>query len=293
MKSSALLALYDDTMRRDARVAGCTREKTAQTSRYSTASGSLRYVMWHRLLSSDTDRCIIEEISAATGNVQALMWKVYSHDTPINLSENLLAHGFTDHDPYTLMVAPVARVLAELGAPPSHICVRQLREANELDAYQEIWDSVWPTAPNARYVNDYRRVAANREPGVVFFAGFSVAKEPISSGYVFHAPGSPFALLCGGATKAAWRNQHAYSSMLIARAKCALERGADYLAVEASPASQPILERLSFERLSTLFFYEKCLANVSASMPLLNAALPESLITHPPSHSPLSPPAPT
>ena len=266
MTPSELLSLYDDTMRRNASVAGCVREQTAQSSRYSTASGSLRYVMWHQFSAADTDQLITEEVSAATGNVQALMWKVYGHDAPINLGENLLAHGFADHDPYTLMVAPVARVIAELGGPPSHISVRQLCEAKELDAYQEIWDSVWPTAPNARYVNDYRKVAADRDPGVVFFAGFSVAEEPISSGYLFHEPGSPFARLCGGATKAAWRNQHAYSAMQIARAKCALERGADYLAVEASPAIQPILERLGFKRLSTLLFYEKHLTNVIAGV---------------------------
>ncbi len=266
MNPTELLTLYDETMRRNASVAGCVREQTAQSSRYSTASGSLRYVMWHQFSATDADRCIVEEITAASGRVKALMWKVYGHDAPTNLGEVLLAHGFADHDPCALMAAPVARVLAALGDAPDQIKVRQLLEASEFDAYQEIWDSVWPTAPNARYVNDYRKVAADRDPGVVFFAGFSVTDEPVTSGYLFHAPGSPFTLLCGGATKAAWRNQHAYSAMLIARAECALERGADYLAVEASPQSQPILERLGFERLSTLLFYEKDLTHVVAGV---------------------------
>lgn len=262
MTPSDLLTLYDETMRRNASVAGCTRESTAQSSRYSTVSGSLRYVMWHQFSEYESNRCIADEINAATGNVKALMWKVYGHDAPLSLGERLLAHGFTDHDPCVLMAAPVACVLAALGDAPDQINVRQLCEANELDAYQEIWDCVWPTAPNARYVNDYRRLATNRDPGVAFFAGFSNSDEPVTSGYLFHAPGSPFALLCGGATKATWRNQHAYSAMLSARAKCGLERGASHLAVEASPQSRPILERLGFERLSTLLFYEKNLADV-------------------------------
>lgn len=261
MTPSKLLRLYDDTMRRNAQVAGCTRQLTAHSSRYSTASGSLRYVMWHQFSAADTDQRITEEIAAATGSVKALMWKVYGHDAPAHLGERCLAHGFTDHDPCALMAAPVARVLAALGEAPNKIKVRLLVAAQELDAYQEVWDSVWPTAPNARYVNDYRTLATARDPGVVFFAGFSATDEPVTSGYLFHAAESPFALLCGGATKAAWRNQHAYSAMLIARAKCALVRGADYLAVEASPQSQPILERLGFERLSTLLFYEKDLTN--------------------------------
>ena len=266
MTPSELLAVYDETLRRNASVAGCVREQTAQSSRYSTASGSLRYVMWHQFSAADTDRCIVEEVSAATGRVTALMWKVYGHDAPTNLGERLLAHGFSDHDPCALMASRVENVISALGATPNAVTVRQLLDGNDLDAYQEIWDSVWPTAPNARYVDDYRTLATDRDPGVAFFAGYSASQEPITSGYLFHFPGSPFALLCGGATKAAWRNQHAYSAMLMARAKCALERGADYLAVEASAASQPILERLSFQRLSTLLFYEKHLANVIAAV---------------------------
>ena len=260
MNPSALLSLYDDTMRRNASVAGCAREITARSSRYTTASGSLRYIMWHEFSATEAESCVDTEIARATGHAKSLMWKLYDHDEPRKLREHLLARGFIDHDPCALMAAPVEHVASALGAESKDITTRQLVTAAELDAYQEIWDSVWPDAPNARYVNDYRQLAADRDPGVAFFAGFSPSGEPITSGYLFHAPQAPFALLCGGATKAAWRNRYAYSAMLAARAKCAQQRGAVYLAVEASPQSQPILERLGFERLSTLLFYEKELA---------------------------------
>jgi hypothetical protein len=116
---------------------------------------------------------------------------------------------------------------------------------------------VWPDAPNSRYVNDYRALIERNEPGILFYAGFAVNDEPVTSGYMFHHPGDAFALLCGGTTKAAWRRQHAYTRMLAIRAHAALERGASYLAVEASPESKPILARLGFTALSTLAFYEK------------------------------------
>lgn len=257
MTSTELLALYDDTMRCNANVAGCARELTAQSSRYTTASGSLRYIMWHQFSATEAESCVDTEIASATGHAKSLMWKLYGHDGPRNLRAHLLARGFVDHEPCALMAAPVERIASALGAASKEIVTRQLATAAELDAYQEIWDSVWPDAPNSRYVNDYRQLATDCDPGVAFFAGFSATNEPVSSGYMFHAPQAPFALLCGGATKAAWRNRHAYSTMLAARAKCAQQRGAAYLAVEASPQSQPILERLGFERLSTLLFYEK------------------------------------
>ena len=261
MLPAELLGLYDATMRFDARVAGCARETTSRTSRYTTATGSLRYVMWHRFDERDSDEAISHEETAATGHAQALMWKVYEHDTPsAHLRERLLARGFAEHDPCALMVASVAQVLDALPEVVADIVVRQLLAPDELDAYQQIWDAVWPDAPNARYVNDYRRLATDHDPGVAFFAGFAEGDVPVTSGYMFLSPTSPFAHLCGGATRAPWRNRHAYTAMLAARAQHALARGAAFLSVDASSQSQPILQRLGFARLSNLLFYEKTLS---------------------------------
>ena len=49
MNSSELRTLYDETMRRNASVAGCACEQSAHVCRYTTATGSLRYIMWHDL----------------------------------------------------------------------------------------------------------------------------------------------------------------------------------------------------------------------------------------------------
>jgi predicted GNAT superfamily acetyltransferase len=76
---------------------------------------------------------------------------------------------------------------------------------------------------------------------------------------MFHHPGDPIVLLCGGATTAARRGRGVYKAMLAARAQAAQVRGAEYLAVEVSPESQPILARLGFVALSTLVFYERSL----------------------------------
>lgn len=257
---AALLALYDETMRRQANPAGCLRELTAHTSRYTTSTGSQRYIMWHSFLAADAGRIVDEELMSVRGNARVLMWKLYAHDAARTaLRDALCARVFSENDHSTLMVTGVSDLLAALPADRATkpaIAVRQLRTVGDLDAYQNIWDAVWPDAPNARYVNDYRARIEQNDPGVVFFAGF-VDNDPVTSGYMFHHPGSPYALLCGGTTKAAWRRQHAYTRMLRVRAQTALERGVRYLAVEASPESKPILERLGFVALSTLAFYEK------------------------------------
>lgn len=262
---TALLALYDETMRRSASVAGCAREQTTRVCRYTTATGSQRYIMWHDFADDLAATLVDDELSAVRGAAKVLMWKLYAHDAArASLRAALLARGFEEHDHSMLMACPVDSVLAALPSEyfdgTSHrlkLDVRELTTPASLDAYQEIWDDVWPDAPNARYVNDYRVLLIRRDPGVVFFAGFATGDEPVSSGYMFHAPDAPYALLCGGTTKAAWRRRHAYTSLLQARAQRAKARGASYLAVEASADSQPILLRLGFTPLSTLAFYEK------------------------------------
>ena len=261
MHPAALLALYDDTMRRNARIAGCAREITPTVTRCTTTTGSQRYLMWHDFRESGVATSVDAELAAVRGYAKVLMWKLYAHDsTHDELREQLIDRGYEEHDRCTLMAMPVqalidALTVAQRNASPT-FTVRELVTVTDLNAYQDIWDDVWPDAPNSRYVDDYRALIEKHEPGIAFFAGFD-GENPVTSGYMFHAPGAPFALLCGGTTKAAWRRQHAYTRMLTVRAHAALDRGADYLAVEASAESKPILERLGFVALSTLAFYEK------------------------------------
>ena len=256
-----LLALYDDTMRRNVHIAGCAREITPLVTRCTTTTGSQRYIMWHDFRTSGVSASVDAEMIAVRGNAKVLMWKLYAHDsTHDELREQLVARGCNEHDHSTLMATPVRALIDALTAAQQStsplLTVRELVTANDLDAYQNIWDDVWPDAPNSRYVNDYRALIEKHEPGIAFFAGFD-GDNPVTSGYMFHAPGAPFALLCGGTTKAVWRRQHAYTRMVAVRAHAAIERGASYLAVEASADSKPILERLGFTELSTLAFYEK------------------------------------
>jgi len=246
-------------MRRDAHPAGMVAEPLPHLSRYTTSSGSQRYIMWHGFDDGDAGRFVDAELAAVRGHAGVLMWKLYGHDRAhAALRAALLERGFEENDPSTLMAAAVNTVLTALPAATSGpLAARQLTTARDLDAYQDIWDDVWPGAPNARYVNDYKSRIEQNDPGILFYAGFAPDGEAVTSGYMFHHPGDPYALLCGGTTKALWRRQHAYTLMLTVRAQAAAARGARYLAVEASAESQPILARLDFQPLSTLMFYEK------------------------------------
>jgi Acetyltransferase (GNAT) domain len=256
MKENNLLVEYDEQMRHSARVAGCVREDADTVVRYTTQSGSLRYILWHRFDEACVASMVEREVSAARGKANALIWKVYAQDEPsAALAAHLVSRGFEENDPSTLLIAPVATILDNVRAKPDGLTICPLTTPKSLDAYLDIWNDVWPNCDNARYVEDYRKLLAQENPDVVFFAAFADG-NPVSAGYMFHANGSPFALLCGGSTKSGWRGKRIYTALVAERAHRARERGAKFLSVEASPESLPILQSLGFEPLSTLAFYE-------------------------------------
>jgi hypothetical protein len=217
-------------------------------------------IIWHRLTPTNAAEVIDAEWKSTQGHAAELMWKLYDHDAAHDkIRDALLVRGYREKDHSTLMIVGVNELLASLPPTPQSITVRQLTTPESLDAYQDIWDEVWPDEPNASYVEDYRVLLRESDPGIVLFAGFAENDTPVTTGYLFHHPGHSFALLCGGTTKTKWRGQRAYTSTLIARANAAKARGVEYLAVEASPESEPILKKLGFVELSRLAFYEiKC-----------------------------------
>jgi GNAT superfamily N-acetyltransferase len=65
------------------------------------------------------------------------------------------------------------------------------------------------------------------------------------------SPGTEFAGLWGGSTRAQWRGRGIYRALVARRAQLAAERGVRYLQVDASSDSRPILERLGFLAVTT------------------------------------------
>lgn len=82
-------------MREHAHPAGLIREATPSTARYTTESGSLRYILWHRFDTALASSVIADELRAGLGKAEAITWKVYAHDQPANeLETQLLVSGF-------------------------------------------------------------------------------------------------------------------------------------------------------------------------------------------------------
>ncbi|MCB0228061.1 MAG: GNAT family N-acetyltransferase, partial [Anaerolineae bacterium] len=74
-------------------------------------------------------------------------------------------------------------------------------------------------------------------------------------GWLYIDQGRPFASLWGGSTLAGYRKQGYYTALLAVRLQEAIQRGARFLTIDASPMSRPIVQRFGFRQITTACDY--------------------------------------
>lgn len=175
-------------------------------------------------------------------------WKTYGHDRTAGLKERLLGAGFLPEPEENLMVAEVEEL--ELDHPlPSGVGIRRARGRADTRRVAELLTKVWGEPLD--YLEELfdRDLLANPDDVVLLLV--EAGEELVSVARVNLTPGTDFASLWSGSTRADWRRRGIYRALVAHRAALAQERGFRYLQVDASGESRPILERLGFLKLST------------------------------------------
>lgn len=191
----------------------------------------------------EVDEVIHNEISLAEERKYILEWKVYDHDTPLNLKDRLLAAGLEAGPIESLMVLPIKEeALAAFEAPAYDL--RRIDDSG-LDDVAAISREIGRTNVD----EEKRRLALTlREaPDQMSVYVAYIDGEAVACGRIHFKENSQFAELCGGRTRASHRNQGLYTALVAARLKEALERNRKYIVVDALPTSEPILLKRGFQ----------------------------------------------
>ncbi|MGW8886235.1 GNAT family N-acetyltransferase [Streptomyces sp. NPDC055749] len=253
MNPEPLLALFDREMREHARPEGpgVRVERAGDVVRQVGAADDWNGVVWSApdLDEARADAAIAAQIAYFTSLGHAeFEWKVYAHDSPVDLPERLRAAGFVPEPPESLLVAPVERLPAVVELPEG-IELRRVTDAAGVElmgrAHERAFGTDWSRLGHqvlARLEKD-----PDSFVGVLAMAG----DEPVSSARMEFCPGTGFAGLWGGGTVAEWRGRGIYRALVAFRARIAAERGYRHLQVDATDQSAPILRRLGFSELST------------------------------------------
>jgi len=248
MDRGQLVNLYDRDQRIAVRYPDCRREVLPNLVRHvSTSRGGEGVVIYSRLDERTADTVIDDQVAYFQRLGQDFEWKLYDYDTPADLMARLAAKGFELAPAEAIMVLSSRQVPELLTRPVGHT-VRQIQDASGLREVVAIEEAVWEEERGR--LGQYLETALSTEPGHMSIYVVSVEGKAACAGWIYFPEGSQFASLWGGSTLEGYRKRGLYTALLAVRVQEALRRGVGYLTVDASPMSQPILERFGFVKIA-------------------------------------------
>jgi predicted GNAT superfamily acetyltransferase len=129
-------------------------------------------------------------------------------------------------------------------AETAQVEVRHITDPGDLDEVVAIKNAVWQTDDDwiqHMLAEEMHAAPENIKVYVAYADGV-----PASTAWLRFTPRSLFASLWGGSTLPAYRKRGLYTALLTRRLWDAQERGVRYVTIDASPMSQPIVERHGF-----------------------------------------------
>lgn len=240
-------ALYDEEQRRLAEDPTMRREVAGSVVRQISLHDRQSCVIHSRLDETTVESVISEQITCFRKLGHSFEWKVFSHDSPPDLKERLLARGFELEETEAILALDLQAMPEVLSLPTGHD-IRRITRPEELRDVTAIRHAVWgedTTGHHERLVRELQEQPDRTRIYVAYADG-----TPVSSGRLNLDPFSSFASLWGGTTLKEYRGRGLYTALVAIRAREAREHGARFLTVDARPMSRPILERIGFQLLT-------------------------------------------
>ena len=184
-------------------------------------------------------------------------WKTRGHDRTPGLLEALLAHGFEPEEPESIMIGRAEALAVEV-ALPEGVWLRQVWDAVDVRAMARMQDEVFGDSMAEEIATATLARIARGDGLELWVAEAMTAEGPVvvSAGRMEPVPGTDFAGLWGGATRAEYRGRGIYRALTAERARSAIRRGKTLINSDSTDYSRPILERSGFLAVSTTTPYE-------------------------------------
>ncbi|MCI0396137.1 MAG: N-acetyltransferase [Chloroflexi bacterium] len=252
MDTQEVLALYDKEQRIEIEHPGTRKDVLPHVVRFVRPAPGANLIAYSRLNESNADAVIEEQIAALAPLNQPFSWKVHDYDTPPDLGERLVAHGFERQEPDAIMVLDLREAPAALLEPVT-ADVRPIRQRGQLADVIKVEEQVW----GGSFAWIKQRLGDHLEiPGYLSVYVAYVEGQPVCSGWTYFYGNGHFAGLWGGSTVATYRKRGLYTAVLAVRVQEAMQRGTRYLTIDASAMSRPIVARHGFQLVAQACDYD-------------------------------------
>jgi hypothetical protein len=252
MDRQAVLSLFDQEQRIDIEFPNTTKESLPGLVRFTRPAPGANFISYSKLNETNVDAVIQAQIDHFRPLGQFFEWKVYDHDSPADLKDRLINHGFEADEPASVMVLDLKNAPASLLQPVT-ADVRPIKTRDQLDDVIRTLEPVW--GRNFDWIRE--RLGDHLAiPGYLSIYVAYVDDQPASCGWIYFHPHSQFADIWAGSTIPAYRERGLYTAILKTRVQEAILRGYRFLTIYASPMSEPIVAKHGFQLLTQLYDME-------------------------------------
>jgi len=245
MDPTHILALYDQD-RKGVSLFGMQREETSHLVRHISPSGE-GVIIYSNLNSTNVEEVIQEQIAHFESRGCNFSWVVFQHDTPANLNDRLLAHGFLSEEPDAILILDIED-FSQVLAKPISFDVQRISDSNKIDDVLTIRQQVWQSDYSSMAQSLTKRLVDSPESLGLYVA--YVDGKPVSTAQISFYQKGHIAGLVQAATLPDYRGRGLYTALVATRVQEAKRRGIRFVDADASPMSRPILEKLGFQWLT-------------------------------------------
>lgn len=187
---------------------------------------------------------IREQVDYFKSIKQDFEWKVYEFDRPRHLQVLLAAESFVADEREAFMIFPVESLSRQVATCRSSWEVRRVANESGIRDVVAIQEQVW--GRDFEWLYSQLLEALQRKPNELSIYCAYDDTKPVGSGWTEFPADSRFPELHGGAVLESWRGRGIYSDLFTIRLQEARQRLYDFICVDASPMSRPILEGIGF-----------------------------------------------
>ncbi|MCV2355289.1 GNAT family N-acetyltransferase [Paucibacter sp. B2R-40] len=219
---------------------------------HSDSADAEALLCFSRLSAGQEAGQIREQIDYFEARRQNFEWKLYGFEQPAALKQLLEAQGFVADEPELFMLYPLlehllentpAKASANVGLPAG-VSLRRIVDPLDLDDVLTVQAQVW--GRDFEWLRAKLAASLHKPEDMSMFCAYADG-QPIGTGWTDYPPGSRFPELHGGSVLPAWRGRGVYSALFNVRFNEARARGFEWMAVDASLMSRPILEAIGFK----------------------------------------------
>ena len=237
MDLGRVLAQYDSEVRaRPKAQPGLEVERTGGVTRLT---GHFNFICCWDLAPGAAREAVASQAAYFRSRGEKLIWRVYEHDKPAELSDCLAEEGFKADQPGTLMIFDLANQIPEAVGPDVEI--RRVTTMEDLHGFIAASEVAFGHEESWRLAAFSSRFG---DPDLALYIALVSGKTVASAHLELGA--SDFGLLFGGGVSPACRRRGLYRALVAARAKESKRWGCSYLATDARETSRPILRKLGF-----------------------------------------------